>query len=238
MKTHILIVDDEPLARKLIRSHASKIDQLELVGECGNAMDAARVLQQRQVDLMFLDIQMPEVTGVTFASALTNPPGIILTTAHRNFAPEAFDIEAIDYLLKPISFERFFKSVNKFFDRSASVGMQVVENEQKEFVYVRADRKIHKIFCDEIVYVESLDDYVKVHLADKVLVTRESITALSEKLPGRLFVRVHRSFIVNSERVKTISHESLQVNAREIPFGRAFRKSALQQLSVADRGKR
>lgn len=234
MKFKYLIVDDEPLARKLIASHASKIEGLELVGECGNAIEAANLLRTRSVDLIFLDIQMPEMTGLQFVSTLKNPPAIILTTAFRDYAPEAFDLNVVDYLLKPISFERLLKSVNKFFDRelvkeSSSVS---ISHEEDRSIHIKADRKIHKVRESEILYIESLDDYVKIHLKDVILITRENISTLEEKLPHPPFVRIHRSFIVNSKWVKIISSDGIEINSKALPFGRAFKKSALNQLSV------
>lgn len=234
MKFKYLIVDDEPLARKLIASHASKIEILELVGECGNAIEAANLLRNKAVDLIFLDIQMPEMTGFQLASTLKNPPAIILTTAFRDYAPEAFDLNVVDYLLKPISFERLLKSVNKFFDREAEKEKSVtlVNYDEQRFIHIKADRKIHKVSEAEILYIESLDDYVKVHLKEKVLLTRENISTLEEKLPYPPFVRIHRSFIINSTWVKTISNDGIELNGKALPFGRAFKKSALSQLSV------
>jgi DNA-binding LytR/AlgR family response regulator len=231
MKFKYLIVDDEPLARKLILSHASKIDGLELAGECGNAMEAINLLRTKTIDLIFLDIQMPEMTGLQFVSTLKNPPSIILTTAYRDFAPEAFDLNVIDYLLKPISFERMVKAVNKFFDSKRENSAAAIEQSGTRFIHVRADRKVHKLQEDEIVYIESLDDYVKIHLKSTSLVTRENISTLEAKLPSPLFVRIHRSFIINSKWIKTISNESIELNGKELPFGRTFKKSALSQLS-------
>lgn len=234
MKFKYLIVDDEPLARKLIASHAAKIEGLELAGKCGNAIEAANLLRNKSVDLIFLDIQMPEMTGLQFVDTLKNPPAIILTTAFRNYAPEAFDLNVVDYLLKPISFERLLKSVNKFFDRESGKTHSVksVGSEVQRFVHIKADRKIHKILESEVFYIESLDDYVKVHLKDKFLITHENISTLEEKLPYPPFVRIHRSFIINSNWVKTISNEGIGLNGKELPLGRAFKKSALNLLYV------
>jgi two-component system, LytTR family, response regulator LytT len=233
MKFNYLIVDDEPLARKLIASHAAKIDVLERVGECSNAIEASGLLRTRQVDLIFLDIQMPEITGLQLAHTLKNPPAIILTTAFRDFAPEAFDLEVVDYLLKPISFDRLLRSVNKFFDQVTlkSNAVQAIQTEQ-EFLYVKAERKVHKVYLNEILYIESLDDYVKLHLKSRLLVTRENISALEKKLPSPHFVRIHRSFIVNAKGIIALSNDGLEIAGKELPFGRAFKKSALGLLSV------
>ncbi len=234
MKFKYLIVDDEPLARKLIVSHASKIEGLELAGECGNAIEAANLLRAKSVDLIFLDVQMPAMTGFQFANTLKNPPAIILTTAFRNYAPEAFDLNAVDYLLKPISFERLLKSVNKFFDMAIKKGNAVtsVIQEDQRFVHIKVDRKIHKVSEADIIYIESLDDYVKVHLRELTLITRENISTLEEKLPYPPFVRIHRSFIINSSWVKTLSSDGIEVNGKELPFGRVYKQVAMMQLGM------
>lgn len=229
MKYSCILVDDEPLARKLLASHASKIDRLECVAQCGNALEAANFLQNKKVDLIFLDIQMPEVTGLQLANALHHRPSIILTTAFRDFAPEAFDLEVVDYLLKPISFERFLKAVNRFFNQVAGAVPQAPDF-TGSFVYLRSERKEHKVYIDDIVVIESLDDYVKVYTKDKVLITRENISSLEGKFPHVKFVRIHRSFIINTAYVKTITGESVSVAGRELPFGRAFKKAAIKQL--------
>ncbi len=232
MKFKYLIVDDEPLARKLIASHASKMENMELAGECANALGAINLLRTKSINLIFLDIQMPELSGLDFIRALKDPPAIILTTAHRDFAIEAFDLNVVDYLLKPISFERFFKSVNKFFDREMGHNTKPQTTDGAEaFIYLKADRKSHKVTLDEILYIESLDDYVKVFLKSKILVTHENISTLEQKLPGNRFVRIHRSFIVSLREITTVSSDTVQVGAKELPFGRAFKKSALASIS-------
>jgi len=232
MKTTCLIVDDEPLARKLIASHVTQIDSLEVVGEFGLAVDAANFLRRQKVDLLFLDIQMPGITGLQLAETLRNPPAIILTTAYRNFAPEAFELEVVDYLLKPISFERLMKAVNRYFDRKA-VGPTPFEvrEETEPYVFIKSDRKHHRVLLQSIVYLESLDDYVKVHLDQEILVTRENISSLDDKLSPSGFVRIHRSFLINARQVRSIGAESVTVGSKELPFGRSFKKSAMARLS-------
>ena len=234
MKFKYLIVDDEPFARKLVASHASKIEGLELAGECGDAIEASNLLRTHSVDLIFLDIQMPEITGLQFINTLKNPPAIILTTAFRDFAPEAFDLDVVDYLLKPISFERLLKSVNKFFDRKAnSISANIGVENQETFLHVKADRKVHKIPVSEVLYIESLDDYVKVHLKEKIIVTRENISTLEEKLPRNLFVRIHRSFIVSTRAITSVSAEGVELNKNLLPFGRAFKQGAMAMLGIS-----
>lgn len=233
MKTKCLVVDDEPLARKLLQGYIAKIESLELVRECSSAIEAGNFIRTTKIDLLFLDIQMPELNGMQFISTLKNPPAVIITTAYRDFAPEAFDINAIDYLLKPISFERFAKSVNRYFDKpSEIIPSDNYQLSTSAFIYLKADRKNHRVMLSDIRYIESLDDYVKVHLIGSTLITRENITSLESTLPPQSFVRIHRSFIVNTAFIHAISGEAVEVDGKYLPFGRAFKKSALALLNL------
>lgn len=232
MKYRYLVVDDEPLARKLILSHASCIEGLENAGECNDAIEANNILNHKSVDLIFLDIQMPHIDGLQFLSTLTSRPDVIVTTAFRDFAPEAFDLDVIDYLLKPISIERFIKAVNKFLDRKERTLIKGGDPLSEAFVYIKADRKINKVALSDIVYIESLDDYIKVHLRNKVLISRENISTMEEKLRDHNFVRIHRSFIVSVRYISAISNDGVELNGSIYPFGRAFRHSALSLLGV------
>lgn len=231
MTSKCLIVDDEPLARKLLANHASKVEGLEVVGECANAMEAFGTLRTQPVDLVFLDIQMPEISGLQLVQTLKNPPAIIFTTAFREFAPEAFECDAIDYLVKPISFERFLKSVHKFFDRHTTRLPEAPPSAEanERFIFIKSDRKTVKLPLAEIRYIESLDDYVKVHTTTQVWITRENITSL-EKLLTENFVRIHRSFLINPRSITAFSNESVFLDKTELPFGRAFKRLAMAQL--------
>lgn len=236
MKVKCLIVDDEPLARKLISDHIAKIEDLELTGSCSNSIEAASFLRSEAIDLLFLDIQMPEVTGLQLIRTLRHPPQIIFTTAHRNYAPEAFDLDALDYLLKPISFERFLKAVHKYYERAvtSTSGFRNTQQRAADVLFIRSDRKTVKVPTGEIVFIESLDDYVKVHCRDKTWVTREKISAMEKGLPVD-FLRIHRSYIVNTKFVTEFSGESVFLDKVELPFGRAYKKSAIVQLSPRTR---
>ena len=240
MKFKFIVVDDEPLARKLIASHASRVESLELVGECATAVEAINLLRTKSVDLIFLDIQMPELSGLDFIRTLKNPPVIILITAHREFALEAFDLDVCDYLLKPVSFDRFLKSINKYFDR-ASVPIDESNNRvvvSTEFIYLKSEKKDHKVKLEEILYIESLDDYVKVILKSKTLITRENISTLEKRLPDDRFIRIHRSFMVSLNEIQTVSIEAVQVNGKELPFGRTFKKAAHAMIYKNGRNKK
>lgn len=231
MKFKYLIVDDEPLARKLIATHAAQVEMLEPAGQCASAMEATHLIRNQKIDLIFLDIEMPELSGLDFIKTFKNPPAIILVTAHRNFAPEAFDLDVLDYLLKPVSFERFLKSVNKFLDKvslPSSPGPSFADS--RDFIYLKANRKDHKIKLDDILYIESLDDYVKVILSKQTLITHENISTLEQKLPADKFVRIHRSYLISMKHVTTISAESVLVAGKELPFGRAFKKLTQQVI--------
>ncbi len=227
--TNCLIVDDEPLARKLMASHISKIENLTLAGECATAVEAIAFLQRRKIDLIFLDIQMPEITGLQFIKTLKNPPTIILMTAHREFAFEAFDLNVLDYLQKPISFERLLKAVNKYFEAKPT---HLIQNdaETDEFIYLKSKRKNIRALLKDILYIESLDDYVKVYFQDRFIITRENISSLEQILPKSKFVRVHRSFIVSISKVEGMTAEYLEIGKKQIPFGRAFKQAAMTSL--------
>ncbi len=189
------------------------------------------MLRNRSVDLLFLDIQLPEINGLKLIGALKNPPSVIITTAYRDFAPEAFDLDVIDYLLKPIAFERLVKAANKFFDRKThTFPVLTGHDEQNSFIYLKASRKVHKIYVAQILYIESLDDYVKVHVQGEVIITRENISQLEQKLSADGFVRIHRSFLVSVKAVSCISLEGVEIRGKTLPFGRAYKHSALANL--------
>lgn len=239
MKTKCLIVDDEPLAIKVIESHISKIPNLEIVGACSNAVEAFDVLLHKHIDLVFLDVQMPEITGIDLLKSLKKAPAIIFTTAYRDFALEAYELDVIDYLLKPIAFERFFKSISKYYqwkgdDELVIKGGGTSSQLKYSFVYVRSDRKIVRVLVDEILFVESLKDYVKIHLEHEVIITREKISMLEEKLPEDQFIRTHRSFLVASKSIKAFTKETIELKDHEIPIGRTYKNSVLSFLGYPE----
>jgi DNA-binding LytR/AlgR family response regulator len=231
VKYTFLIVDDEPYARKLLEAHTAKIDQLELAGVFENAIQASTFLLENKVDLLFLDIQMPEMNGFQLLSTLKNPPSVVITTAFRDFAPEAFEFEVIDYLLKPISLDRVLKATHKFLECRSIQIKSLTSLMNGSFIVLKSDRKQLTVLVADIVYVESLDNYVKIHLTNRVIVTRESISKLEQKLKHYSFIRIHRSYLVNAKQVRTLTSEYVEVLGKELPFGRSFRKSAIQQFS-------
>lgn len=235
MKTKCLIVDDEPLARSLIRGHIEKLDNFEIVGECGDAMKAFDVLHEKHVDLMFLDIQMPQITGIEFLKTLKHPPRVILTTAYREYAIDGFELDVVDYLLKPITFERFLKSVNKFYqliqDNVQMVGQPSGSETQESFIYVKENKKVIKVSLKEILYIEGLSEYVQIYTTGKKIITKTSMTSMIEKLPEDEFIRIHKSFIVAKRRVEAFTSTSIEVPGKILPIGRSYKNAVLNALS-------
>ncbi len=232
MKTRCLIVDDEPLAIEAIQMHIEKLESLRLIATCTDAIQAFDILRNHQVDLIFLDIQMPQMTGLDFLKTLKNPPKVIFTTAYRDYAIEAFDLDVVDYLLKPVSFDRFMQGVNKYFE---SIPSDLLVGKSSElaiddFFYIKSDRKNVKIHYDEILYIESIKDYVKIVLKNKTVISKIMISQLIEQLPENLFLRIHRSYIIYIPNVEAFSAISVEVPGKELPIGRNYKNETLKTL--------
>lgn len=226
MKTKCLIIDDEPLARGLIRNHLDKLDNFEVVGECSDAMKALEALHNHKVDLMFMDIQMPQITGIEFLKTLKHPPQVIITTAYREYAIEGFELDVVDYLLKPITFERFLKSVNKYFQVAGNEhpGFSSSPSVQEDaYIYVKENKRVVKIQLNEILYIEGLSEYVKIHTADKKIVTKTSMSGMEEKLPDTDFLRIHKSYIVSLRKIEAFTATSIEIGGKELPVGRSYK---------------
>jgi DNA-binding LytR/AlgR family response regulator len=223
-----IAVDDEPPALLVLEKYIQAIPALHLEGTCGNAVDALELLQNKAIELLFLDIQMPYILGTDFMRTLRNPPRVVFTTAFRKFALEGFDLDAVDYLLKPISFERFLKAVNKVMKLNLPVSepfpVSTVQKEEThvESIYLRADRKNIKVNLADLLFIESLKDYIKVVTKDRTIVTKYSISALEESLPDS-FIRIHRSFIVALDKIESFTPELVQIAKYEIPVSRSYR---------------
>lgn len=232
-KIHCIIVDDEPVAREIVTSHVEKVPSLHLIKSCKNVVEAMEVLGKEKIDLIFLDINMPEISGLSLAKTIQNRCKVIFTTAYREYAIDGFDLHAVDYLLKPISFERFLTAVHKFFDISKGnqvQGPKVNEPFKNEYFFVRSDRKMIKINFDEILYVESLSDYVKLHLETKTIITRETISNIEAKLPVNKFIRTHRSFIVSLKNISSYTNEYVEVANKAISISRSYKEQVLKKL--------
>ncbi len=234
-KIHCLVVDDEMPAREILKKHISGVEFLDLTGSCCNAMEANSFLQTNTIDLIFLDIQMPKLLGTKFVRALRNPPRIIFTTAYRKFAVEGFELDAVDYLLKPISFDRFLKSVNKVLnltlENTDSANQEYASSSAANpFFYFRCDRKMVKIFLSDILYIEGMKDYIKVVTNTKVIVTKHVLSTMDEMLPKNQFLRIHRSFIVALEKVESFNSDFLEISGKRLPLGRLFKHGVLNVL--------
>lgn len=233
-KISCVIVDDEPVARAILTSFVAKIPNLELVKSCKNAMEAFEVANQQKIDIFFLDINMPDISGLSLAKSINQKAKIIFTTAYREYAVDGFNLQAVDYLLKPISFDRFLQAINTYFQGVSIIEKQVKvteTNQKNDFVFVRSDRKMIKINFDEILYVESLSDYIKIHLKDKTIVTRETISNLETKLPAKNFLRIHRSFIVNLKKAVSYTNEFVEIGKNAIPISRTYKENVLKKLT-------
>jgi two-component system LytT family response regulator len=232
-----IIIDDEPLAREIIRRYISDLPMLQLAGECGNAVQAMSFLQQQAVDLVFLDIRMPQLNGTDFLRIMKNPPKTILTTAYSDYAVEGYELDVVDYLVKPIRFDRFLKAVNKAFPVNGALPelKPVIETAEEKkndsFVYFRADRKMVKVMLSDILYIESMKDYVKVFTPQGTIVTKQSITSVEAMLPEKMFVRAHRSFIVAVNRIKSFTSELIEIDKAEIPIGKLYSNGVMKVLS-------
>jgi DNA-binding LytR/AlgR family response regulator len=235
-----LVVDDEPLAMDVLENYIRQLDTLELTGRCSNALDALSFLQKNKVDLVFLDIQMPKLTGIDFLKTLRNPPKIIFTTAYRDYALEGFELNVLDYLLKPVSFERFIIAVNKYHAYTPATNLppaiapHVTAVNEEPFIYLKADKKMVKVFLKDILYIESLKDYVKVKTQDKDIVTYQKISYLEEKLPDEKFIRIHRSYIIAVDKIKSFNTSFIDIGSEEIPIGRLYKPEVMKALGVAE----
>ncbi|HJS56143.1 MAG TPA: LytTR family DNA-binding domain-containing protein [Chitinophagaceae bacterium] len=228
-----LIVDDEPMARDVVRRYIEQIPSLHIAGEFGNAIDATLFLQKNPVDMIFLDIRMPQLTGTDFVRSLRNVPRIIFTTAHKEYAHEGFELDVIDYLLKPIRFDRFLRAVNKAYPQrlheSNAVGVASHDLRfASPFIYLKVDRKMVKVMLDDILYIESDKDYVKVFTTNSIIITRQTISSVEAMLSENKFFRIHRSYIVSLDKIKSFSNEIIEIGDKELPIGKLYRNSFLK----------
>ncbi|GAA4275161.1 LytTR family DNA-binding domain-containing protein [Aquimarina gracilis] len=218
MNLKCLIVDDEPIAQNIVKGFVTDTPNLEVFAICDNAMEALKILQEHEIDILFLDIEMPKITGLSFLKTLPNPPQTIVTTAYREFALEGFELDVVDYLLKPFSFERFLKAVNK-----VNNPKRIEKIETNTYAYFKIDRKNVRVDFDDITYIEGLSNYVKIHLKDKHLVVYHKLMDLEQLLPGNLFVRIHKSFIIALEKIKAYGNDYVEINDTQLSIGNTYK---------------
>lgn len=226
-----MLVDDEPLAMEVIASYLAKITGFQIVAKCKNALEAFDVLQKKEVDLIFLDINMPQLSGIEFVKTLKNPPKIIFTTAYRDYAIEGYELNAVDYLLKPISFGRFMKAINKIQRKPAEHNATEIIINTEPFLYVKMDKKVLKVYLEHIIYIESQKDYVKIVTKDKNVITKQKISYLEERLSSGQFIRVHRSYLVAINKITAFSSTSIEINEMELPIGRSYKQFVIDALN-------
>jgi len=231
-----IAVDDEPLALALIEDFSKKIPFLNFIKSCKNAFEAIDVIQKEKIDLIFLDINMPDVSGIELIKNIDNKPFVIFTTAYSEYAVEGFELNAVDYLVKPFLFERFFKAVNKAYElfnlKNKKQPIKVVESNStvQDFIFVKADYSSIKIFLKDILYLEGLKDYVKIHTVEKKLLTLITMKKIEEKLPSSNFIRVHRSFIVALDKIESIQRNRIIINNVRIPVGNSYKEDFYKRI--------
>jgi len=226
MQINCLIIDDEPTSLSILRNYIDKLDFLTLVNEFSNAIDTMHFLSKNYtVDLIFLDINMPKISGLSFYQSLQNPPAVIFTTAYSEYAVDAFNVNAVDYLLKPFSFDRFLTAVNKFV-LVQSNGQKV---EQNDPIFVKSDKKLHKVFPEAIFYIEAYGDYVKIHLEDSFLLTYSTFKNILSELPSTI-MKIHKSYAVNIKKTSSIEGNQVVINQQKIPIGNTYKNEFLERF--------
>jgi len=229
MSVRCIIIDDEKPARDLIKAYVSKINHLELLGDFSNPMDAMDILSQQGIDLIFLDIQMPGLTGLDFIKTLTVKPAIILTTAYPQYALEGFELDVLDYLMKPIPFERFLKAINKLKPAEAPVTTRPKDEKSEKYLYFKADGQKHRVETSSILYIEGLKEYVKVVTENGQMITLAALKSLEGELKHP-FLRVHKSFIINKDKVSSYSSSQIVIQGTNIPIGKMYQEIVLKEM--------
>ena len=227
-----LIIDDEPLAQNVIENYLKNVTYIDLIAKCDNALSALTYIKKQKIDLIFLDISMPFISGIDFIKTLQNPPAIILTTAHKEFAVESYELNVLDYLLKPISFERFLKAINKLENAGSKVIQPVIDDSGSDtFIYVKSEKKNVKILLKEILFIESLKDYIKIQTSTKTIITQVPISAIEQRLPES-FLRIHRSFIVARDKITAYTQHDFEIGKYQIPIGRNYKAAVSKMFNL------
>ena len=227
-----IIVEDETLAQNVIQAHLQKSGKFELVATCSNALEARDILSKEEVDLMFLDIQLPGMTGLNFLRTLENPPLVVVTTAYSEYAIESYEFNVIDYLLKPISYERFSKTISKIADGNLlNQVRQESSHLTNDHIFIKSDGKFFRVNFSEIVYIESMKDYVKIHTTHHRLITHQTMNEMERMLPARQFIRVHKSYIVALARIKSIYGNNIELDNATIPIGINYKEKVMHLIS-------
>ena len=229
MKIACLIIDDEPAAREILQQYVADDARLDLVALCSNAFEANAILEKQKIDLLFLDINMPRLSGLAFYKSLSKPPAVIFTTAYPEYAVEGFEVDAVDYLLKPFTFERFFKAVSKVAEKK-----QDKKQSNIDFILLYADKKMYKAHIDDIAYLEAQGDYVSVYMRDKQLLVHDSLQRLHRQMPAKQFIRIHKSFVVAINKFDYIEGNTVAIQNKYLPIGETYRKDFFKAIKALD----
>lgn len=237
MKVKCLIVEDEPIAQEILRSYIDKTDFLEVVGQLTNALEAFHFLQHHSVDLLFLDIKMPQMSGLELLKSLTTRPPVIITSAYRYYATDAYELDVLDYLLKPYSFDRFLKAMSKVLNENSTLLQPpaAASPNEKAFIFIKGNKQLQKIFIDDILYLESQRDYLKFFMVREETVTRQTIAYYEQLLPASRFLRVHRSYIVALDKITRVEATRLILGSHAIPIGRNYKQHVQDVLKIVAR---
>jgi DNA-binding LytR/AlgR family response regulator len=235
MKVQCLIIDDEPPARELLASYVNRIDDFEIKGICSNALEAFGFLQKNHVDILFLDIQMPRMSGLELIRSLPERPAIVFTTAFREYGADGFELDVLDYLVKPITFDRFLKAIAKFNQQTLLKKNYEQANThdafEKAYMYFKVNRDLAKIFLKDIIYIESIKDYVKIITENRSIITYQRISFMEEKLPEHKFLRIHKSYIVALDKITGFSNDCVTAGSFSLPVGRSYKQKFMQYLN-------
>ena len=230
MSIRCMIIEDEPLAQNVLKKYIGEVSSLDLVAVCSNALEAQEAIQSKNIHLLFLDINLPKLSGINFLKTLPAPPLVIFTTAYPEFAVEGFELDAIDYLVKPFSFERFLKAVNKALHKINRKAASSDDKPADDFIFLKADKKVYKIDLEDILYAEATGDYVKVITLEGQYTANITLKKLLEELPANLFIRVHKSYLISANKIKFFEGNYIKVGQTDIPIGAAYREEIFARL--------
>jgi len=229
-KLRCLIVEDEPIAAEVLQDYIAQVPHLELAAVCPDAIYALEELQRQAIDVLFLDIHLPKLKGLDFLQTLKNPPQVILTTAYHQYALQGYELDIVDYLLKPFPFSRFLKAVNKLAKPAGPAPVAQAEPPARSFHFFTVNKQKVKVFFDEILYIESLKEYVRIHTLDKQWVTQHQLGEMEQLLPAGAFLRIHRSFLVAVEKIEAFSATEVTINGQALPIGRSYKELVMRRL--------
>lgn len=232
MKLNCVITDDEPIALEILEDYTRLIPDLKLVAKCRNAMETLSVLRQNEIDVLFIDIHMPEITGLDFVRSLKKKPAIIFTTAYPNYAIDGFEVDAVDYLLKPISIDRFLRAIDKVYMRATQREVEVKQPSDKRFFFIKSNTDLIKVEYDSILYIEGLENYVKIHCEHKTIISFSTMKNMEDMLAAQQFLRIHRSYLINLNKVLSVKNHVFRIGNTDLTIGKSYRKTVSEVLKM------